>query len=123
MHGVDRPGENTSRRELLRALVGGAALAVLGRCAAGPSREEIEAQAASYDSSVDCSNASGLWPAERKTREDNRYRDRSDQAPQYCFRCANFLPQATPGACGACRTVKGPIHPLGWCTAWTERRA
>jgi hypothetical protein len=115
--------EPMTRRDLLRALVAGAALGALSRCATSPSPEEIRSQAAAYDPSLDCSDAAGLWPAERKTRDDNRYRDRSVEPLRYCFRCDNFLPPPVVGTCGACRTVKGPIHPLGWCTAWTERRA
>jgi len=114
-----------TRRELLGWLGAGAALALLGRCAVGPSREEIEAQVATYDTTLACTDTSALWPAERKMREDNKYRDRSGRGPEmeYCFRCDNFQPPADRAACGSCRTVKGPIHPLGWCTAWTLRRA
>jgi hypothetical protein len=114
--------EPTSSRIVLRALAGGAAPVALGRCSTSPPREEIEAQAATYDPALDCTDATGLWPAERKTREDNQYRDRSTEPREFCFRCENFQPPVAPGRCATCRTVKGPIHPLGWCTAWTERR-
>jgi len=112
------------RREILGWLGASAAVALLGRCASAPSREEIAAQVATYDATLACTDTAGLWPAERKTREDNRYRDRSDRVLEieYCFRCDNFQPPADRRTCGSCRTVKGPIHPLGWCTAWTLRR-
>jgi hypothetical protein len=111
------------RREFLA--VGWAPIVLaFARCATGPTREAIETEAARYDRSLTCADASKLWPAERKTREDNHYVDRSDRAPdgQYCFRCDNFLPPPDPRTCGACRTVKGAIHPLGRCNAWVLRR-
>jgi hypothetical protein len=119
------PGaEPRSRREFL-ALGLGAVLVAVARCATGPTREEIEAQAARYDRALDCTDASKLWPAERKTREDNRYVDRSDRAREgeYCFRCDNFEAPPDLRTCGTCRTVKGPIHPLGRCNAWILRRS
>ena len=118
------PGpEPRSRREILVLGLGVLGVGV-ARCTAGPTREEIEAQAARYDRSLACTDASKLWPAERKTREDNRYHDRSDRARagEYCFRCDNFEPAPDARSCGTCRTVKGPIHPLGRCTAWVLRR-
>jgi len=122
---VGRSETNRPRRDVLGWLGASAIIALLGRCASGPSREEIEAQVATYDAVLECTDTSGLWPAERKTREDNRYRDRSDRALDfaYCFRCDNFQPPVDRRACGSCRTVKGPIHPLGGCTAWILRRA
>ena len=113
------------RRDVLRLLAVSAAGTLVSRCADGPSKETIEAQAASYDATLACTDTSQLWPAERKTREDNQYRDRSARGPEleYCFRCENFVAPQEPRACGACRTIKGPIHPLGWCKSWTLRRA
>lgn len=113
----------TSRRRLLVGLGGAlAAAAGLGRCGSrGMSPDEIRRRAAAVDRSFDCTDTRGLWPAEAQTRIDNEYRDRSDQELQFCFNCANFEPPAAAGACGSCRTVKGPIHPGGWCKSWTEK--
>ena len=85
------------------------------------SAEEIREQAAAIDRSLACDDLRGLWPAEVATREDNEYIDRSDRELEYCFNCANFEPPRAQGACGGCRTVKGPIHPGGWCKSWTEK--
>jgi hypothetical protein len=113
----------TERRIVLRWIAATAACCSFGGCGgSGMSREQIDARAAGYDPTLQCSDVGGLWPAERKTREDNEYRDRSDNPLRYCFNCSNFTEPAREGACGGCRTVKGPVHPLGWCTAWTELR-
>ena len=53
---------------------------------------------------------------------DNEYRDGSVRDDQFCFNCTNFIPADDASRCGTCRTVKGPINPGGWCTAWTEAR-
>ena len=107
-----------SRREFLGLLV------AMVSCGPGaPTPEEVAAEAARYDDALTCTDVGGLWPGERKTRDDNHYVDRSTQPLQYGFNCTNFVPPAQDGACGTCRTVKGPIHPLGWCQSWTAKRA
>lgn len=103
-------------------LLGGAVLTV--RCGgSAPDLEQIERQKAAYDPTLDCSSTIGLFPAEKLLREQNKYTDRSPQQAQFCFNCDNFEPAKRPGTCASCRTVKGPIQPLGWCTAWVEKRS
>jgi len=89
---------------------------------AGPTGEDFASQAAKYDRNLVCDDTKGLWPAELKTRTDNEYRNASSQPGQACFNCSNFVPPKTRGTCATCRTVKGPIHPLGWCKSWTEKK-
>jgi hypothetical protein len=110
---------------MLRLLLATGSGALFVRCTPTPSSDEIEIQIAAYDTGLSCTDTSRLWPAERKTREDNRYRDLSERrlGHEYCFRCENFVAPAEPGTCGTCRTIKGPIHPLGWCKSWALRRA
>ncbi len=88
----------------------------------GPDARKIREMAAAYDPELDCTETTGLWPAEIETRTQNGYVDRSPQELQFCFNCANFIPPPRADGCGRCRTVKGPIHPLGWCKAWTAAR-
>ncbi len=99
-------------------LLGGAAACT----SAGPDPEGVREMAARYDPDLDCTDTRGLFPAEIRTRTDNAYVDRSPHELQFCFNCANFIPPPGPGRCGRCRTVKGPINPLGWCKAWTATR-
>lgn len=105
---------------VLATIAGGLLLG--SRCSRGPSGPPPAERAKRYDASLDCTDTSDLWPAEVATREENDYTDRSTKNDQYCFNCSNFVPPETRGTCGTCDTVKGPIHPLGWCEAWTENR-
>lgn len=112
------------RRAFLRtagAWIAGLLGAGLTGCGAGAERERIAARARSLDPNLDCTDVRGLWPAEVRTRTDNAYVNRSERAGEYCFACANFIEPAVAGACGTCRTVKGPINPGGWCKSWTKR--
>ena len=95
---------------------------LLTSCGGGDGEPTASAQAERYDPELDCTDTSDLWPAEVETRTNNEYTDRSPHDDRYCFNCTNFIPPDKAAACGRCDTVKGPINPLGWCTAWTERR-
>ena len=99
----------------------GAGAVVSGCSGGGPSPEQIAEEAAEYERDLVCDDTTGLWPAEVKTREDNNYRDLSEKPPEYCFSCLNFVKPPTPDSCGTCRTVKGPVSPLGWCESWARR--
>jgi len=114
-----------TRRELLRfagyAVVAAAVPPCLS-CSTGPTPEEVAEQARQYSRDFECTSTSGLFPAEIETRTKNEYKDRSDNPLQYCFNCTYFQPPPTPNHCGTCVNVKGPIHPLGHCNAWTAKR-
>ncbi len=114
---------SVSRRRFLSGIAVLLAGPFAVRCggAGGPAAPDIEARARTYDTDLDCSDAKGLWPAELATRTDNEYRDRSTERGQYCFVCNNYEKPKVAGTCAGCTTVKGPIHPLGWCKAWTEK--
>jgi hypothetical protein len=114
-----------SRRDAVRLLVAGLgsmSWIAVGGCGGGPSGPSISERAQRYDPDLVCTDTSGMWPAEVATRTDNEYTDDSSKKDQYCFNCTNFKPPSKPRTCGACDTVKGPINPLGWCKAWTEKR-
>ena len=122
---VPETGGGYSRRELLRlACLAGAAAALPPclSCARGPTPQEVQAQAASYSQQLACTDTTGLFPAEIATRTKNEYADRSTDPIEHCFNCLYFQPAASPDRCGTCVNVKGPIHPLGRCTAWTLKR-
>jgi CheY-like chemotaxis protein len=50
------------------------------------------------------------------------YVDNSTEPGKSCSRCQQFLP-AAPGACGACKVVKGPINPDGYCKSFVAKPA
>ncbi|HXV77242.1 MAG TPA: hypothetical protein VD788_13070 [Candidatus Polarisedimenticolaceae bacterium] len=114
------------RRFVCSAIACIAGLPWLARCAGGPGGPDpaaVAEQKQRYDPDLDCSDAKALWPAELATRTDNAYSDRSQNDPQYCFNCANFIAPPSGKGCGSCRTVKGPVNPLGGCNIWVWKRA
>jgi hypothetical protein len=121
----DRTRKLVLRRVFLaRSVAAGLGFAILARCGTSqaPSETATEPPTERYDPDLDCTDTSGLWPAELATRENNEYTDRSPHRDRHCFNCTNFIPPQTKGQCGRCDTVKGPINPLGWCKAWAEKR-
>lgn len=121
----DSRATTRTRREALQlvaaALTAGWWFPAFG-CGGGSSQPTAAQRAESYDPDLQCTDTSGMWPAEVATRTDNEYSDRSTEKDEFCFNCTNFQAPDEPATCGACDTVKGPINPLGWCTAWTEKR-
>jgi hypothetical protein len=63
---------------------------------------------------LDCSDISGLKPAERKQRDAVTYLDASADPTRTCQRCLQWVAPAA-GGCGSCKLVPGPVHPLGTC--------
>jgi hypothetical protein len=109
------------RRTFLKraALVGVGAL--LAGCGEDPT-PALHAKARAWGAKLDCSDLSGLFAAETKTRTDNDYRQHGDKPDQFCLSCLNFVPPPTEETCGTCKTVRGPINPDGWCKQWTKSR-
>jgi|SRR6185436_11409142 len=109
-----------TRREFARAT----ALAGVGLCVACGSDDtpQLRETARGLGAALDCSDVSGLQPAEARTREDNAYRQHTERDDQFCFNCLNFVPSTVDTACGTCKTVRGPINPDGWCKQWTKKR-
>lgn len=70
---------------------------------------------------LDCSDVSGLNEAERLTRNGLQYVERSEKADQSCLNCMQWLTPESPGECGLCSLVPGPIHPAGWCLSWSAK--
>lgn len=69
-----------------------------------------------------CTNVSGLTETELKTRKNLQYVGQSPFTGKYCGNC-NFFIEAKggKGPCGTCQVVKGPINPMGHCTAWVAK--
>ena len=70
---------------------------------------------------VTCSEAPGLSPDELKAREDTaHYQDQSMDATKHCSQCSLFV-APTKAGCGACKVLKGPINPNGFCTLYVAK--
>ena len=110
-----------TRREAL-AWLAGAAAAVLAACRRDQT-PALREEARKLGAGLDCSDVALLLPAEALTRTSNEYRQHGDRPDQFCLNCLNYVPPPSPGRCGTCKTVKGPINPDGWCKQWTAKRA
>ena len=68
-----------------------------------------------------CMDTAGLTEKDVKMRTALKYVDKSAQAGKQCDNCAFWLNPAEGSPCGTCQTVKGPIHPEGYCKIWAQR--
>lgn len=66
-----------------------------------------------------CTDVSKLPPDEVQNRITLGYTDVAPDARKTCSNCQQFVP-ANEG-CGACKILKGPIHPNGWCKSHALR--
>ena len=98
-----------SRREALRSalLFGAAAMAPAVLAACG--KKELT-----------CTDTSGLAASDQQMRTALEYVDKSPMPGKECDNCMHFEP-AAPDKCGACKILKGPIHPKGYCKSWAQK--
>ena len=76
---------------------------------------------AACSKSVTCSEAPGLSPDELKAREETaQYQDQSMDATKHCSQCSLFV-APTQAGCGACKVLKGPINPNGYCKLYVAK--
>jgi hypothetical protein len=61
-----------------------------------------------------------LNPEDAKMRETLKYTDHSPDASKLCNGCQQYLPN-TDADCGGCKILKGPIHPAGYCAAFSAK--
>ena len=99
-----------------------AAASTLTGCGGGAATAALREKARALGATLDCSDISGLQPAEGRTREENQYRQHTERADQFCLNCLNFVPAPVETNCATCKTVRGPINPDGWCKQWTKSR-
>jgi High potential iron-sulfur protein len=73
--------------------------------------------------STNCTDESGLSPDELKARNETaQYTEQTMDATKHCSLCALFVPPAQAG-CGACKVLKGPINPNGYCKLFVAKAA
>jgi len=102
--------ETLSRRYLLeRSAAFGAA--VLGAAACGKKQ------------ALSCMDTSAVSQPDLQVRMTLAYVDQSTQPGKFCSNCQQFLPPPEPGICGACKVVKGPINPAGYCKSFLAKPA
>ncbi len=101
-----------TRREALRHLVVLSASVAVPGFLAGCSKKPT------------CTDVSGLSPDELKMRNETAaYVDSAPDPSKRCDVCVQWVPGASPTACGGCKVVKGPINPQGWCKLFAPKPA
>ncbi|MCY4171147.1 MAG: hypothetical protein OXF08_06060 [Bacteroidetes bacterium] len=75
----------------------------------------------SADQAFSCSDLSALTEAERSLRDTFEYTDESPIEGQNCTNCTLYVVPEIGESCGGCLTIKGPIHPHGYCTIWAAQ--
>lgn len=102
--------DRVTRRDLLRT---GLKLAVIGSA--------LPVLSACGKKALTCDDPSQLSTADKQLRATLQYVDKSPQGEaKNCNNC-EFFTSAGDAACGTCTLVKGPIHPLGYCTSWAAK--
>jgi hypothetical protein len=100
-----------TRRDILRRGAAFGALAVVGASVACNKAKPA---------ALSCTDTSALAPADLTVRTSLAYVDVSTEPGKSCSGCLQFIP-ATPDVCGACKVVKGPINPAGYCKSFSPK--
>jgi hypothetical protein len=103
--------QKISRREVLSNVAALGAVAAFGATACSKS-----------PAALNCTDVTGLSPADVTVRTSLGYSDVSMEAGKSCTGCQQFVP-AAPNACGTCKVVKGPINPKGYCKSFVAKPA
>ncbi len=106
----------SSRREFLTRLGIGAVVVGAGAAMAACGKKEGGDGGA-------CSDVSGLAEADKATRLNNKYLEKSATAGKQCSGCALFQAPAAGAKCATCQVVKGPISPEGYCNLFAAKPA
>ena len=125
--------KDITRRDFIQRLslfgaIGVGASSVLAACGGEqqavetPEAPEVPAEEPDMaDADFSCDDVSGLTEQEIAARQSLNYVDESPMEGKYCDNCALYV-AAEPGEqCGGCQTIKGPIHPKGYCDIWTAQ--
>ena len=101
--------DQPTRRHFLQIALGtGAAAALLPACKSSTSTPA---------KALDCTDVSALSPNEIATRTTLGYVDATPEPAKTCLNCLQYIAGAANN-CGACKVIKGPIHPAGYCKVW-----
>lgn len=103
--------DHCDRRQML--WLGAGALVALGSLARCSKRQ-------ADPDSIRCT-AQELSADDQRTRTALGYVERSPQANKSCSQCQQYVPAPSEDACGSCKILKGPMHPAGYCNAYSPR--
>jgi hypothetical protein len=69
---------------------------------------------------TDCSDTSGLAPADAQMRSAQNYLETSPDPAKACDICEQYVPPEKSG-CGACKVLKGGVNPKGSCNLFVKK--
>lgn len=95
-----------TRRSLLVHGASGMALLGAAACGKGPSF---------------CNDVSSLSAEQRTARTALAYEDATPQPGKTCVKCGQYVPAEKVSDCGRCKVLPGPVHPNGYCLAYTAK--
>ena len=101
--------DKMSRRDLLQNAAALGSLAVFGAAACSKT-----------PAALNCTDTTGLAPADVTVRTSLAYTDVSTEPGKSCTTCQQFVP-TTPTTCGTCKVLKGPINPKGYCKSFVAK--
>ncbi len=117
-------GDLSRRVFIQRLCLFGAAGGVLSSCGDGEAPSEMPATTPDEAfEAFSCTDTSGLTDAEATMRTTLNYVDSSHVEGKTCDNCALYVPPVGGATCGTCLTVKGPVHPKGYCDIWAAQTA
>jgi hypothetical protein len=106
--------EKCSRRDLLHRTFVSSSFVALSLAACGKTKAPL----------LTCTDTTGLSPGDVQLRTTLlAYVDVSTEPGKTCSNCQQFLPPPTPGTCGACKILKGPVNPGGNCKSFVAKPA
>lgn len=92
-----------------------------GGAGAEKSAGQEKAKAEKGGGEFSCTDTSGLSESAIKMREQQEYVDKSPNEDKNCSNCQLYQPAEKEGTCGGCASLKGPIHPDGYCNLWVKK--
>jgi len=100
-------GQGVSRRRFLIEAAGLVGAAGAAGCAKAAAREFA------------CTDTGGLAAEDVTARVNAGYTDHAPDPARACERCQQYM--GSSDGCGACKLVRGPIHPKGTCKVFTAK--
>lgn len=70
---------------------------------------------------INCDDVSDLAEEDAALRSALEYVDKSPHGDDKNCSSCSFYAAGDENQCGRCTLVKGPIHPLGYCTSWASK--
>lgn len=112
-----------NRRKFLQRflVIGSAGTIVIGCSDSGEDEANIPSVSENLSDGFHCSDTSALTEAEVSVRNTFEYIDQSAIEDKNCANCTLYVMPEPGDSCGGCLTIKGPIHPQGYCTLWAAQ--